>query len=241
MLDNKKTLIFEGAGCVPCNDVENCRIRTRIRNREGRLIYLEMGGLKYTGRVIPEWAKGFDFVGRVDSCFYDDASWDRRRNYSKGLSLLRNKHFEYSKKDIINFVNENLNCDFINMKVVNEGLYVHDAKDPLCDCSVKGYTQFEEIIVSIDELKDIKPLWQRKNINFIKYEVDCSKILYLIYNITKNYHEYEFKKRLHEPCMVRFRYDDNKTITDCEISCGFGCISICAEDLDGIIEIIKAS
>lgn len=23
----KKTLYFEGAGCVPCNDVENCRIR----------------------------------------------------------------------------------------------------------------------------------------------------------------------------------------------------------------------
>ena len=30
----KKTLYFEGAGCVPRNDVENCRIRTAFTNKD---------------------------------------------------------------------------------------------------------------------------------------------------------------------------------------------------------------
>ena len=46
-----KTLIFEGAGWSEADtskgtDVTNCRIRTRIRNNEGRVIYLEMGCYK---------------------------------------------------------------------------------------------------------------------------------------------------------------------------------------------------
>ena len=44
-----KTLVFEGAGWAGADtskrtDVTNCRIRTRIKNREGRIIYLEMLG-----------------------------------------------------------------------------------------------------------------------------------------------------------------------------------------------------
>lgn len=30
-----KTLYFEGAGCIPANDVENCRIRTAFTNKAG--------------------------------------------------------------------------------------------------------------------------------------------------------------------------------------------------------------
>lgn len=45
----KKTLYFEGAGCVPCNDVENCRIRTAFTNKEGKKIYIEfLSGYKHT-------------------------------------------------------------------------------------------------------------------------------------------------------------------------------------------------
>ncbi|MFG6378277.1 MAG: hypothetical protein K1W19_08190 [Lachnospiraceae bacterium] len=32
----KKTLYFEGAGCVSCNDVENFRIRTAFTNKGGK-------------------------------------------------------------------------------------------------------------------------------------------------------------------------------------------------------------
>ena len=35
-----KVLYFEGAGCVPCNDVENCRIRTAFTNNEGEKVYI---------------------------------------------------------------------------------------------------------------------------------------------------------------------------------------------------------
>lgn len=46
---SKKVLYFEGAGCAPCNDVENCRIRTAFTNKEGKKIYIEfISGYKHT-------------------------------------------------------------------------------------------------------------------------------------------------------------------------------------------------
>lgn len=39
---SKKVLYFEGAGCVPCNDVENCRIRTAFTNKEGKKFILNL-------------------------------------------------------------------------------------------------------------------------------------------------------------------------------------------------------
>ena len=46
---SKKVLYFEGAGCVPCNDVENCRIRTAFTNKEGKKVYIEfISGYKHT-------------------------------------------------------------------------------------------------------------------------------------------------------------------------------------------------
>lgn len=44
----KKTLYFEGAGCVPCGEVENCRIRTAFRDADGRAIYLEITSIEVT-------------------------------------------------------------------------------------------------------------------------------------------------------------------------------------------------
>ena len=66
----KKTLYFEGAGCVPCNDVENCRIRTAFTNKDGKKIYIEfLRGYKHTrkanGKVISEP----DYLS-CDSCHY---------------------------------------------------------------------------------------------------------------------------------------------------------------------------
>jgi len=43
-----KTLYFECAGCVPCGEVENCRIRTAFHNDEGKAIYLEVTGNERT-------------------------------------------------------------------------------------------------------------------------------------------------------------------------------------------------
>ena len=41
-----KTLFFEGAGCVPCGEVANCRIRTAFTNNDGKKVYIEF--ISYT-------------------------------------------------------------------------------------------------------------------------------------------------------------------------------------------------
>lgn len=238
-----KTLIFEGAGWEDADisiesGVGNCRIRTRIRNKDGRLIYLEMSGIKHTGKIIPKHSKGFNITGMIDHIFYADAKWDSRSNFSKDLQF-NNINFEYNKENILKFVNENLNCDFKDVKVTNYGLRVHDTKEALCDCSVEGYKPFKEIKISINELKDVKPLIKYERHNQVNYRVPCNELKDLLKNIIKNYDDYEVKKQLKENAVIIFRYDENNIIWDCEISCGFGVIGMYVEDLKEIVSIIK--
>lgn len=111
----KKTLYFEGAGCVPCNDVENDRIRTAFTNKDSKKIYIEfLSGYKHTrkgnGKIVSEP----DYLS-CDSCHYitDDPKIDDC-NKSR-LSCERNQEIEkvkYIKENILSFVNEHCNADF---------------------------------------------------------------------------------------------------------------------------------
>ena len=120
----KKTLYFEGAGCVPCNDVENCRIRTAFTNKEGKKIYIEfLSGYKHTkveydknGRKLKnsKWVSEDGYL-YCNSCHYitDDSGIDKC-NKSR-LSCERNSEIEkvkYTKENILAFVNEHCNADF---------------------------------------------------------------------------------------------------------------------------------
>lgn len=128
-----KTLFFEGAGCVPRGDVENCRIRTAFHNKEGRAIYLELSGIesnKYTAKSLAN----FTNIGFVDYCHYitedlDDCNKSRVREVPTGL-LVERKHFEYLKDGILKFVNDILFCDFDNIKICNvfDGYQVHQSE-----------------------------------------------------------------------------------------------------------------
>lgn len=109
-----KTLYFEGAGCVPSNDVENCRIRTAFTNKEGKKIYIEfISGYKHTKtrkRVFSE--PGYL---SCDACHYitDNPDIDDC-NYSR-LKCERNQEIEnvkYTKDNILAFINEHCNADF---------------------------------------------------------------------------------------------------------------------------------
>lgn len=102
-----KTLYFEGAGCVPRGEVENCRIRTAFRDNKGEPIYLEMNGFevtKYTAKIY----KDFKNVGIITSCCYIKND-DDENNHS--IKEMRNKTFEYTKESILNLVNS-LGCSF---------------------------------------------------------------------------------------------------------------------------------
>lgn len=117
-----KTLIFEGAGWenAPHNDVGNCRIRTKFLNLNNEFIYLELTGHEQS-----------EFKGFVSHCFNMK---DERTNHTKELAHVERIPFKYSKKGILELVNKNLNCNFTDIKIVNEGLNVFNTDKPLCSC-----------------------------------------------------------------------------------------------------------
>lgn len=137
----KKILYFEGAGCVPCNGVENCRIRTAFTNKEGKKIYIELfAGVKNTlieygkkGKKLkrPRWEKEDGFLW-CDFCHYitDNENIDDC-NYSR-LSCERNteERPKYTKENILKFVNENCSADFDEIVVLDNlaGFRVHSGK-----------------------------------------------------------------------------------------------------------------
>lgn len=138
---SKKTLIFEGVGWADADtskatDVGNCRIRTRLRNNSGRVIYLEMGCSHFKKpKYAPAWAKGLKYVAFIDFLFYCDSEEDNRNYVSKELQPLTFIHFEYNKENILKFVNEKLNCSFDDMIVYNNNeIRVLNTIEPLCSC-----------------------------------------------------------------------------------------------------------
>lgn len=120
-----KILYFEGAGCAPRGDVENCRIRTAFVNDEGKKIYLELSGTKAT-KSMHESFKKFTNAGFVDHCFeIVEPDGDNENKYR--LPCERNTNFEYSKDGILEFVNRELNCSFSEVIICDSfyGYCVH--------------------------------------------------------------------------------------------------------------------
>ena len=144
----KKTLTFEGVGCVPVNDVENCRIRTAFINDEGKAIYLEIiAGRhfeKYINRRGNEKYRKIDNTICVDSCHYitgehddktaknggDDCNNSRVLFEDKTIERTLDFHGEYTKAAILAFVNRYCHCSFTDIEVANEfdDYHVHGEK-----------------------------------------------------------------------------------------------------------------
>lgn len=102
-----KTLYFEGAGCVPRGEVENCRIRTAFHNDKGEAIYLEMTGFEVTKNSRPS-IKKYTNAGFIDHCHYILGDDDENKHSIKGM---RDHSFEYTKAEILKVVNS-LDCSF---------------------------------------------------------------------------------------------------------------------------------
>ena len=113
-----KTLFFEGAGCVTCGEVANCRIRTAFTNNDDKKVYIEFTSHTVTG----------ENLGFCDSCHYitDDPSIDDC-NESR-LKCERSGALPYTYEGILNFVNENCNASFDEIVVLDNlaGYRVHN-------------------------------------------------------------------------------------------------------------------
>ena len=241
MEKQKNTLIFEGAGSE-ITSVGNCRIRTRIRNIEGRLIYLEINGFQNTNKT-PNYAKGLNTIGHVDCCFYADHTWDTRNNSSSQLSHITKKHFEYNKENILKIVNEDLYCNFNSLEVVNKGLHVYSTEDPLCDCAKESYTSFKEVKVNINILKGVQSQQYYESSHLARYALpyefvkEIPSLKNWMQERTKKEQE-DFKKYNYYTTLV---WDKDGNIYSMEISArqNFVCMSFGFEQLESVIKAIK--
>lgn len=110
---SKKILFFEGAGCVPRGDVENCRIRTAFINDEGKRFYLELSGMEPHKHTPKEWSDKWQYIGFVDYCYELGSEGEKC-----GFAIER-KTFGYSKQEILDFVNSQLGCSFESLVVTD--------------------------------------------------------------------------------------------------------------------------
>jgi len=239
-----KQLIFEGAGWAgsdtsKATDVSNCRIRTRIRNNIGRVIYLEMGATIY-GKTKPNFAERFFATTWITDCFYEDASWDKSRCFSRELSSLQEQHFEYNKANILQFVNNRLDCSFDNLEILNEGLYVFATEEPICDSSNGKYEPYQDQQYNINQLDGMEPIYTCDN-RLSDYRIGYDSLITLPY-MKKEFEHFD-KQTLDKSKnggTARFRFDNKGVITSVELNTGVWFrMSVGIEEVEEIINLIK--
>ena len=180
-----KTLFFEGAGCVPCGEVTNCRIRTAFTNNDGKKVYIELVSYTVTKDDHKEYKRYLNHdigenLGFCDYCYYitDDQKIDDC-NESR-IKCERNGNFPYTYEGILNFVNENCNADFDEVVVLDNlagyRVYKDDGKYNTPECYNFGdvFQYDEELtkkrIKKVAELKEyFKTLFNQRYDNTSYY------------------------------------------------------------------------
>ena len=118
---NKNNLLFVGMGWHKAEsggNVGNCRIRTIFKNNDNKNIFVEFGSGHSFNKSDKKNYLNFDF------CFIvEEEEKDTKYNYLNLESSTWNKQIEYTKENILNFVNKELNCSFSNMFVDNFDIY----------------------------------------------------------------------------------------------------------------------
>lgn len=119
-----KTLFFEGAGCVERGDVENCRIRTAFHNDKGQSFYLELSGVHYAAGKAPAAYATYTNAGFVNHCYEMPENGFDNKNVGRDIE---HRCFEYSKDEILKFVNRECGCSFDRIIITDmfDGYMVH--------------------------------------------------------------------------------------------------------------------
>ena len=135
MTNEKKVLYFEGAGWdfhseeqAKQSDVGNFRIRTSFFDDDGVQHYVEVGnGHRPKNNNKDE----NEFFLHVDY-FFDVAKQldNPNRKVCVKFDIHELRKLDYTKENIVNLINEKLNCNFDSMEVLDRfyGYNVHDGK-----------------------------------------------------------------------------------------------------------------
>ena len=150
----KKVLYFEGAGWAEADTskatIGNCRVRTAFQNNEGKKIYLELStGFIYNKKDIERYYLHIDFCHYItegkDDCNNSriDFDWQDVKN-----------NYNYSKEDITRWINENLNCNFDTIEVLDDlsGYRVH-GENGSCNM-IEDYKHIPELIEKRKTIKE---------------------------------------------------------------------------------------
>lgn len=127
----KKVLYFEGAGMDfkenEFSNVGNYRIRTAFTNNDGIKYYIEMGrSPRYTKTKSGKLQKVSDWALRIDHLFiYEDGNTNEKHEIKTDWKII--SQLDYTKESITVWINQNLNCNFDTIEVLDmfHGYRVH--------------------------------------------------------------------------------------------------------------------
>ncbi len=130
-LEGKKVLYFEGAGMdfysneqTDFSDVGNFRIRTSFLNNDGVQYYIELGSaVRYAETNKGKQILDSNFALRIDHLFkVEDRNKPELRHgtYEMDRDWKEIRKLNYNTKDITEWINENLNCSFDTIHVLDE-------------------------------------------------------------------------------------------------------------------------
>ncbi len=142
-----RILYFEGAGCVPRGDLENCRIRTALSLDNGNLVYLEISASEVTKNMSPTY-KLFKNVAHIDHCHNITGYDEKVREFDRNGFV-----FEYNRENLLKFVN-GLGASYDAVKILPDlaGYRVH--KDG------GGYNFADEFIYNEERTKQAERIKQ---------------------------------------------------------------------------------
>jgi hypothetical protein len=164
-----KILYFEGVGMdyeqnnLNQSDVLNHRIRTSFYNNDSEQIYLELSNTYMRdkkGKATEKMGTWIDFCFKVSKEKGEDIMYheifDRTKEH---LELAK---MDYTKENITNWINENLNCSFDTIEVLDDfhGYRVHGDN--------KQYKLMEEHSINHELAKKRKEAYNKVNEEYKK-------------------------------------------------------------------------
>lgn len=124
--EHKNDLLFVGMGMVEAEssgEVENCRIRTVVTTKKGEKIFIELQSGKTWNKKDDNYyiICGFCYPIQKIKKGYND--FDYQYNFNDLETETFAKRIVWNKKNILDFVNKELNCDYQNIYIDNYDLF----------------------------------------------------------------------------------------------------------------------
>ena len=112
-------------------ELQNCRIRTVLQNDKQKYIYIEI-----SAREVTKYDKQRKFlfnykIGEsaafITHVFYINDLNETANENKTGISHLRDQHLKYTKADLLEYINKNLDCSFNDLIILNDTDYMAHA------------------------------------------------------------------------------------------------------------------